>query len=151
MTSWWPFSNKTDLFFFNTMKILHALVGYLTFTALQPLPFHSFVFASPLETTTIDCDGYVNITQNYRDFEAARMKHILGILESDTTTPQTHKDSALMKRVPGDIIEARWAELAPPVLVVISIVVAVTLLIVWAEDDDPVRGNNAEFLVEHFD
>ena len=123
------------------MKILHALVGYLTFTALQPLPFHSFVFASPLETTTIDCDGYVNITQNYRDFEAARMKHILGILESDTTTPQTHKDSALMKRVPGDIIEARQAIIVIPVVgLVLFIVADIAFSIWWISKDDPVRG-----------
>ena len=139
------------------MKILNAIVGYLAVTSLPFQCFHPFAFASPL--AAIDYDGYVDITQNPVD--GALMKQFLGnIVETCQTvtshsgyvnTTQNHSDSALMKRVPGDIIEARWAELAPAALVVIGIVVAVTLLIVWAEDDDPVRGNNAEFLVEHFD
>jgi hypothetical protein len=44
------------------MKILHALVGYLTVAAL---PMNPFAFAAPL--TGIDYDGYVATTQNYAD------------------------------------------------------------------------------------
>ena len=137
------------------MKILHALVCYLA--------FHPFAFASPLAAQAIDYDGYVNTTQNLID--SALMKHVLsGIIEACQTsayhgdyvnTTQNHRrddsDSALIKRIPGDIVEARWAELAPPVLVVIGIVILVALSIVWVEGDDPVRGNDVEFLVEHFD
>ena len=129
------------------MKILHALVGYLAVTAL---PFHPFAFASPL---AIDYDGYVNSTQNRID--SALMKHVLGSIietcQTVTQATQNHKDSALMKRVHGDIIEARFGpEIVPPVLVVIAIVAAITLSIVWIESDDPVRGNDVEFFVEHF-
>lgn len=118
------------------MKILHALVGYLTFTAL---PFHSFVFASPL--AAIDHDGYVNITQNYIDWEDAFMKHILGIMDSETvTTTQSHKDSGLIKRVPGDIIEARQAMLIIPVVgLVLFIVADIGFSLWWISKDDPVR------------
>ena len=105
-----------------TRKILHALVGYLTVTALH---FHPFAFASPLAATSIDYDGYVNTTQN-------------------------HKDSALMKRVPGDIIEARQWE-TPAVIAVAVLIADVFLGIIWIQGDDPVRGNDMEFLVKHFD
>lgn len=56
-----------------------------------------------------------------------------------------------MKRLPGasDIIVARQ-DIAPPVLIVIALVLYVALSIVWVKGDDPVRGN-VEFLVEHFD
>ena len=128
------------------MKILHALVGYLAATAL---PFHLFAFASPL--APIYFDGYVNTTQS--PIDGALINYVLGgivgtcqtvALHSDyLNTTQNRRDSDstgtdLIKRVPGDIIEARWAALAPPVLVVIAIVVAVTLSIFWVESDDPV-------------
>ena len=103
------------------MKILHALVGYLAFTALN---FYSFAFVSPL--AAIDYDNYVDTTQ-------------------------THKDGALMKRVPGDIniIEAR--QLIPVTGLVIFIVADVAFAIWRISEDDPVRGNDVDFLGEHFD
>ena len=94
------------------MKILHALVGYLAATTLA---FYPFALASPLAATSLDYDGYVDIKLN--------------------------GDSALMKRVPGDIIEARQAiVIVPTVLFIISIVADVVFAIVWIADDDPVRG-----------
>jgi hypothetical protein len=136
------------------MKILHALVGYLAVTAL---PFHPFTFASPNPRAGIDYDGYVDITQNHID--VALMNHVLdNILETCQTVTshslggyanatQNHSDSAaLMKRVPGDIAERAWAGLAPQVLIVVAIVAAVVLSVVWIEGDDPVRGNDVEFL-----
>ena len=127
------------------MKTLHALVGYLSVTAL---PFYPFAFASSL--AAIDYDGYVNTTQDHID--GALMKQALGtIVETcQTVTTQNYSDSALMKRVPGDIIEALQS--AIPVVGFIFFVVAdVTLSVVWIESDDPVRGNVVDFLVEHFD
>ena len=140
------------------MKILHALVGYLAVTALH---LHLFAFASPLEA--IYYDGYVDTstTQNYID--GALMKHVLGsILETCqtvTTVTQNHSDSAaisaFMKRVPGDIVEARQVPTVPvPVITVIYVIVsAMVISFIWISYDDPVRGNlnDVEFLVEHFD
>ena len=110
------------------MKILHALVGYLAVTALPFQCFHPF--ASPL--AAIDYyDGYVDTTQN-------------------------HSGSAVLKYEPGDIKEARQAtvpvELIPEAAAVIAIVVGIYLSIYWIHEDDPVRGNDVEFLVlvEHF-
>ena len=130
------------------MKILHALVGYLAVTAP---PFHSFAFGSPVRPlAAIDYDGYVNTLQNHTD--GALMRHVLGsIVETcQTVNTQNHSDIALimMKRVPGDIIEARQ-DIAPPVLLVIALIIYVGLSIAWVEGDDPVR-DNVEFLVEHF-
>ena len=127
------------------MKILHALVGYLAATAL---PFCPFAFAYPL--AAIDYDGYVNTTQN--NIDGALMKHLLGsIVETcQTVTTKNHSDIALMKRVPGDIIEARQLS-APAVVLIISIVVVIGLSVYWISGDDPVRGNDVEFLVDHFD
>ena len=127
------------------MKILHALVGYLAVTAL---PFHPFAFASPL--AAIDYDGYVNTTSTQNHIDVALMEQVLGsiqVVETCQTVP-TQKHG-----VHGDIIEARQAELAPPVLIIIGIVALIALSIVWVETDNPVSGNlnDVEFLVEHFD
>ena len=124
------------------MMILHALIGYLTVTAL---PFTPFAFASPL--AAIEFDGWVNTTQNYVD--GALMKHVLGNIVGtcQTVTTQNHKDSALVKRLPGDIIEARQAEYAIPVVVVIEIMVDVTVIFATIADSNKVRGNDVEFLV----
>ena len=133
------------------MKILHALVGYLAVTGL---PFHPFAFAaSPPEA--IDYDGYVNKT----NIDGALTKHALdSIVETcQTVTTQNHGGSALIKRVPdsGDFIEARQ-EGVPDIPVVSPLIIslifaAVLLKIVWTSEDISVRGNNIEFLVEHFD
>ena len=104
------------------MKILHALVGYLAVA----LPFHPFKFALASPLAVIDYDGYVKTTQDYGN-------------------------SALMKRVPGDIIEARQAEFIPDPLTVIAIVTEVALVLVLIHEDSLVRGNDVEFLVKHFD
>jgi hypothetical protein len=143
------------------MKMLHALVGYLTVTSL---PFSPFAFATPL--AGIYYDGYVDATQN-NNLNSALMNHAIdNLLEAYVfqnlsgcvNATQTHSDSAaaLMKRVPGEIqvIEARhgqgWEALAPPTVVVAAIVAAVALSIVWIEGDDPVRGNLND-VVEHSD
>ena len=127
------------------MKILHALVGYLAVTSL---PFHPFTFASPL---AIYYDGYVDATQN--NIDGALVEHFLGAIEETCQTIITpdHGASALVKRVPGDIIEARQEELVPYVLTIIGIVAAITLSILYVEGDDPVRCNHIKLLVEHFD
>jgi hypothetical protein len=136
------------------MKILQALVGYLALTAL---PFHPFAFASPL--AGIDYDGYVNTTQYHID--SALMEHVLGsIIETCqavtyhsgyVNTTQKHSDSALAKRIPGDIIEARQAAIIiPGVVAILAFVAIVTLTVLWIESDDPVRANDVEFLLEHF-
>ena len=129
------------------MKILHAIVGYLAVTAL---PFSPFAFASPL--AAIDYDGYVNTTQNHIDGNF--MKHVLGriveIYHWQTVTAQNHSDSALMKRESVDDIDARQLP-APVVVAIISLVAAVVLSLFWIGGDDPVRGNDVEFLVYQFD
>ena len=104
------------------MNILHALVSYL---AVTTLPFNpgSYAFAYPL--AAIDYDGYVNATQN-------------------------RCDVALIKRVPGDIIEARQVEpdVAIPGGPIILIVVGeIMLTMSYIGQDNPVRGNDAEFLI----
>ena len=126
------------------MKVLHALVGYL---AVTTLPFYPFAFAHPL-AASIDYDGYVNTTQNHID--GALMKHVLGsVVETcQTITTQNHRDNALMKRMPDDIIEARQIPI-PAVVAIISIVGTLAISITWIANDDPVRGNDVEFLVDH--
>jgi hypothetical protein len=130
-----------------TRKILHALVGYLTVTSLP------FAFASPL--ATVDYDGYVDTSQSRNQVDDALMKHVLDIAETcqtvtshsgylDTTTPN-HSDSALEKRVPGDVIEARHP--GPLVEAIIVIVTSVAIALIWISDDGPVRGSDIEFLV----
>ena len=103
----------------STMRIFHALLGYLAVTAL---PFH--LFAYPL--AIIDYDGYVNTTQ-------------------------THGDSPLMKRVlPGDTIDSEARQLGLPEFGAIFAVVAASVIAVaWLLADNPVRGRDVEFLVEH--
>ena len=58
-------SNKHPVADLNTMKLIHALVGYMTVTALPP--FHPFAFAAS-QLTGIHYDGYVDVdrtsTQN---------------------------------------------------------------------------------------
>ena len=103
---------------------MKILHALVGYLAATALPFHPFSFASPL--ATIDYDGY------------------------DTT--QNQSDKALMKRVPGDIIEARQLELIPTVFVIAAIIAGITAGILWIVDDDPVRGNDVlEFPVDHFD
>ena len=141
------------------MKILHALVGYLAVTAL---PFHPFAFASTLATIQVDYDGYVNTTQN--PIDGALMKHVLDSIVGTcqtvayhgdyVNTTQNHRDSdsSLMKRIPGDVIEARAVPVIIPVaLIIASIVVTVVLTVLWVKEDDPVRGSDVDFLVKHFD
>ena len=127
------------------MKILYALVDYLAITAL---PFSPFAFASPL--AAIDYDGYVNTTQNHIDGNL--VKHVLGSIVEicQTVTTQNHSDNALVKRVPGDDINARQLPI-PVVVAIISFVAAVGLSVFWISGDDPVRGNDVEFIVYHFD
>ena len=36
-------------------------------------------------------------------------------------------------------------------LVIAAVVATVVLSVLWVKEDDPVRGNDVEFLVEHFD
>ena len=133
------------------MKILQAVVGYLAVTALH---FHPFTFASPLVIAS-DYDGYMDTTQNHIDGDL--MKHALGsILETcQTVTAQNQSDSAvisaLMKRVPGDIIEARQGlpVVVPVIAVILLVMASVYFPLIWISYDDPVRGNDVEFLVEH--
>jgi hypothetical protein len=126
------------------MKILHALVGYLAVTAL---PFHPFAFSSPLEP--IHYDGYVDTTQNHID--GALMNHDL--VETYRTPVTYHTgsdhDSALIKRIPGDIIEERQlpAIAIPLYADILAIIGTIFLIVLWISDDIPVRGNDVELLV----
>ena len=131
------------------MKILHGVVGYLAVTAL---PFHPFAFATPL--AAINYDGYVDTTsttQNHND--GTLMKHVLETCQTLTShslsgyvnATQNHSDTssaALINRASGDIIEARFApEIVPPTFVIIlTIITAITITILWINEDDPVRG-----------
>jgi hypothetical protein len=144
----------------NTMKIFHALVSYLIFTALPLGPLHPFAFAFASPVAGIHYDGYVDIThwQNHIDINGALMKHFLGILETVTVTShagspsgyvnatQKHTGSdsaALMKRVPGDIMEPRQSPLIPLIPVILFIAGSVLYFLVTSVDgDDPVRGND---------
>jgi hypothetical protein len=143
------------------MKIHHVLGGYLTITAL---PFHPFAFAAPW--AGIGYDGYVATTQKYTDGDL--MNHVFDNILETCQTATSHNPSgyvnaendnaALMKRVPGDVIEARQelpvplAALNPQVLTVVAIVGVISLSIDWVLQDNPVRGNDyVEFLVEHSD
>ena len=114
------------------MKILfHALTCYsilaqLSFTALL-LIFHPrpFAFAYALAPNIDYYDGCVDTTQS-------------------------QSDSALIKRVPSDTVEARQAEVAaliPIGPIIILTVFEVMLTVVIVSGDNPVRGNDAEFLV----
>ena len=129
------------------MKMLHVLVGYLTVIAL-PYPF-AFASRVPLAMhCDSDWDGYVNSTTTQNAIDGALMEHILGTIKETCQTVITHRkshcDSALMKRVPGDIqvIEARQVELPVPDLGTITIIFAVALIaLYWIGSDDPVRCN----------
>ena len=106
------------------MTVLHVLISYLAALAVAALPFHPFAFASQL--AAIDYDGYVDTAHNHRV-----------------------NNSTLMKRVPGDIIlETRQAVLLLVVpVVVIGIVVDVALIVSQFSDDNTVRGNDVNFLL----
>ena len=135
------------------MKILQALVGYLAVIAsATPYPF---AFSSPLE---IHYDGYVNSTAMQNTIDGALMEHFLGTIvetcKMNTTLWNTHGDSALMKRVPGDIqvIEARQTEgppaaYAPLFTVIAAIVIGVSIGLLLTNGDKPVRCN-VEFPVK---
>ena len=135
------------------MKVLQALVGYLAVIAsAMPYPF---AIASPLE---IHYDGYVNSTTMQNTIDGALMEHFLGTIvetcKMNTTLWNTHGDSALMKRVPGDIqiidLEARQAEAAGfiPVVAIISIIVGGVIAgVLLSRGDNPVICN-AEFPVK---
>lgn len=133
------------------MKILHALVSYyLAVTALTS-SFHPFAFAHPLPVAAIDYyDGYVSLAVNHID--GTLTKHFLGSIAETChwqAVPQNHSDSALIKRVPGDIIKERQIEVLAVAVPAISVVAEIIFSAVWIANDDPVRGNNAELLVEH--
>jgi hypothetical protein len=107
------------------MKILHALVSYLAQSAL-PLTFQPGLFAFAYPLAAIDnYDGYVDTTQN-------------------------HCDSALIRRVPGDIIEARQDLPLVTSGIVLIIIAEVALTLAYISQDNPVRGSDVEFLVAHF-
>ena len=134
-----------------TMKILSALVGYLAATAL---PFHPFAFASPL--AAIDYDGYVNtqMWQNHTGIEGALTKHVIETYRAVIMENLDHGNSALARRMPDDIIEARQAlELLSGALFVgslLSLAAAINVGIAWVREDKPVRGNDhVNFHVEH--
>jgi hypothetical protein len=71
------------------------------------------------------------------------MEHVLNSIADtcQTVTTQNHTDNALMKRVPGDIIDARQIEIAPgPVVaIIIGIIATVTLIAYFIDGDDEKR------------
>ena len=132
------------------MKMLQALVGYLAVTAL---PFYPFAFAAS-QLESINYDGYANNLETHID--GALMEQVLGsIVETcqtiNITTPK-HGDGTFMKHhdVSGDIIEARQeVEPSPTPIIIGAIIIVVILGIIWIVDDNSVRGNDVEILVEH--
>ena len=119
------------------MNILHALVGYLAVTIL---PFHQGPFAFAHSLAAIDYyDGYVNTTQN--PIDGALMKHVLESIVETCKIATTQNYS--------DIIEARQAAIPASGSILLD-VADVIVAIVWIANDDKVRGNDVEFLVEHF-
>ena len=132
-----------------TMKIFHALVGYLAVISL-PYPF---AFASPVTLAIhYDSDGYVNSTATQNTIDRALMKHFLGTTVETCqmdTTHWNHGDRAFMKRIPGDIqaIEARYIGL-PEVAIISAIILSVALAGAWISYDNPVRCN-VEFPVKN--
>ena len=129
------------------MKMLQALVGYLAITALH---FYPFVFAAS-SLASINRDGYANKTH----IDDALIKQVLdNIVETcpgQTVTTQKRGDSAVREIVSGDIIESRQEGIPPPPppLIIATLLVAVIIGIAWILDDNYVRDNDAEFLVEH--
>jgi hypothetical protein len=104
------------------MKILHALVGYLTVTAQ---PFSPFAFSHPLAA---GIDGFVNTRQNQND--GGLMKGVAG----DIMT-----------------IEAREPATVD-VLLILFVVGMISVSIIDDSNlkDGPVRGNE-ESSLDHFD
>ena len=144
------------------MKIFHALVGYLAVTALPP--FHPFAFAAPplaLAGIQVYYDGYVDISTQNHIIDDALMKPVLGnILETVTTShtdslsgsvnaTQNHNDSAALTNIEARQLPATI--LIPLIGVIISTVTLVFASIVWIAQDDPVRTNDVEYLIEHSD
>ena len=126
------------------MKILHALVGYLTLTALP------FALASPL--AAIDYNGYVDSDTTQSHIDIALMKRALGrvVKTRQTDTAQIHSDNALIMKPASDTTEA--CQLAIPIAtLVIFAVVGILFSIPWIEQRDKVSGNDLDFLIEHFD
>ena len=132
------------------MKMFHALVGYLAATALPH--FHPFAFAA----SGIHYDGpsYVDTTENYNT-DGALTKH--NILEtSQTVTSHTGSLNGYVNSTQNHSdIETRQLPLPiliPLVGIVISTVVLVITTVSWIADDNPVRGNDVEYLIiEHSD
>ena len=122
------------------MKMLYALLGYL---AVITLHFYPIAFAHPL-AASIDYDGYVNTsTQNHVQVDGALMKHVLGsIVETcQTITTQNHRDSTLMKLVPGDFIEARQAAEIIETAIILDVFALIYISTLWIGEDDPVRAD----------
>jgi hypothetical protein len=51
----------------------------------------------------------------------------------------------------GDIEEARQAQIIIPAVIVIVNIVVTLAASLWSIEDNPVRGNDVEFRVKHFD
>jgi hypothetical protein len=91
--------------------------------AATALSFSPFAFAHPLAAS----DGFVNTRQNWN-----------------------LNDGGLMKRVRGDTIEARQAEIVSALIVIdIFAIVGTSIELIYREHE--VRGNEEEFLVDPFD
>ena len=139
------------------MKMLHVLVGYLTVIAL-PYPF-AFASRVPLAMHyDSDWDGYVNSTTTQNTIDGALMEHILGTIKETCQTVtithrKSHGDSALMKRVPGDIqvIEARQEGYVPDVEAITVVIAAVLIAMYWIGSDNPVRFNVSRVPCKDFD
>ena len=125
------------------MKMRHALLGYLAVTAL---PFYPFKFAiapaSPL--ASINYDGYANETH----IDDALIKQVI-VETCETVTKQKRSDSAIINHVSGDIIEARQEgpPSVPTPLIIGLMITTVAIGISWNLEDNPVRGNDVEFLI----
>ena len=121
------------------MKMLHALIGYLVVTTL---PLYPFAFAaSPL---AFNYDGHANKTH----IDSALIKQAFDniVEECQTVTTQSHGDSAFMKHVSSDIIEARQEAPSPNPYLIGLILATVVAGIIWIVEDNTVRGNDVEFL-----
>ena len=86
--------------------------------------------------------GYLAVTSNFNQATLASVIDVPGEIGHDAgnkVKQERRSDSdSLTTPEPGEMIEGRFAELAPPILVILAIVAAVTLSVVWVEGNNPV-------------
>ena len=83
--------------------------------------------------------SYLAVTSNFNQATLASVIDVPGEIGHDGNIKQERSDDSLMKPNPGEIVEGRqWQVVVPTVGMILSIIGAVTIAILWIEDDDPV-------------